>query len=86
MYTDLGLKVVAADLDPQANLTAAFVDEERLEKIWLDDTPSRTIFRCVQPLRRGIGDIASPELEEIDDDLALLIGDLQLSNFEDDFV
>lgn len=84
MYTDLGLKVVAADLDPQANLTTAFLDEERLEEIWLDDTPNSTIFRCVQPLRRGIGDIASPKLEEIDDDLALLTGDLQLSNFEDD--
>jgi cellulose biosynthesis protein BcsQ len=31
MYLDLGLKVIAADLDPQANLTAAFLDEDRLE-------------------------------------------------------
>ena len=84
MYNDLGLKVVAADLDPQANLTAAFLNEERLEEIWLDSTSNNTIFRCIQPLRRGIGDIASPKLEKIDDDLSLLIGDLQLSNFEDD--
>ena len=27
MYADLGVRVVAADLDPQANLTAAFIDE-----------------------------------------------------------
>jgi chromosome partitioning protein len=34
LYFDLGLRVIAADLDPQANLTAAFLDEDRLEEIW----------------------------------------------------
>ena len=29
MYADLGVSVVAADLDPQANLTAMFLSEER---------------------------------------------------------
>ncbi len=33
MYDDLGLRVVVADLDPQANLTAAFLHEERLEAL-----------------------------------------------------
>lgn len=28
MYVDLGLPVVAADLDPQANLTSMFFDDE----------------------------------------------------------
>ena len=31
MLNDLGHRVLACDLDPQANLTAAFLDEERLE-------------------------------------------------------
>jgi chromosome partitioning protein len=86
MYFDLGLRVVAADLDPQANLTAAFLDEDRLEEVWEDiDTDSHnTVFRCVKPLLSGIGDIAAPELEEIEDGLSLLIGDLQLSGFEDE--
>lgn len=86
MYFDLGLRVVAADLDPQANLTSAFLDEDRLEEIW-DGNPLQnynTIFRCVKPLLSGIGDIASPNLEKIDDGLGLLIGDLQLSGFEDE--
>ena len=30
MYADLGLRVLAADLDPQANLTSMFIDEDRL--------------------------------------------------------
>jgi chromosome partitioning protein len=86
MYSDLGLRVVAADLDPQANLTAAFLDEDRLEEIWenSDDRSHNTVFRCVKPLLSGIGDIAAPNLERIEDGLSLLIGDLQLSGFEDE--
>lgn len=44
MYSELGQRVVAVDLDPQANLTAFFLKEERLEKIWpwgRDDPNSR---------------------------------------------
>ncbi|MEM8808456.1 MAG: AAA family ATPase [Cyanobacteria bacterium P01_G01_bin.38] len=84
MYFDLGLRVVAADLDPQANLTAAFLDEDRLEEIWEGSDGYNTVFRCVKPLLSGTGDIASPELEKIEDGLSLLIGDLQLSGFEDE--
>lgn len=86
MYFDLGLKVIAADLDPQANLTAAFLDEDRLEEVWEGGNADsfNTIFRCVKPLLSGTGDIATPSLEKIEDGLSLLIGDLQLSGFEDD--
>lgn len=86
MYFDLGLRVIATDLDPQANLTAAFLDEDRLEEIWESQNSNSydTIFRCVKPLLSGIGDIATPNLEKIDDGLSLLVGDLQLSGFEDE--
>ncbi len=86
MYCDLGLQVVAADLDPQANLTAAFLDEDRLEEIWegSDIEDYNTVFRCVKPLLTGVGDITTPNLEKIEDGLSLLIGDLQLSGFEDE--
>lgn len=86
MYFDLGLKVIAADLDPQANLTAAFLDEDRLEEVWEGSNADsyNTVFRCVKPLLSGIGDIAAPNLEKIEDGLSLLIGDLQLSGFEDE--
>jgi chromosome partitioning protein len=89
MYYGLGLRVVAADLDPQAHLTAAFLTEERLEEIWETDHPAladryNTVFRCVQPLLSGVGDIAPPRLETIEAGLSLLMGDLQLSGFEDE--
>jgi len=34
MLADQGLRIVAADIDPQANLTAAFLDEDRLEQLF----------------------------------------------------
>ena len=90
MYADLGAGVVAADLDPQANLTAAFLDEDRLEELWPDSDHRHTAFGCVQPLIQGLGDIADPHLEYVVDEpavadqLALVVGDLALSGFEDE--
>ena len=95
MYYDMGLRVVAADLDPQANLTAAFLDEERLEELWLKGDHPQTIYGCIQPLLEGIGDITQPHVEAIsdvpgqllltpDDAIGLLVGDLQLSQIEDE--
>ena len=85
MYAERGLKVLAADLDPQSNLTAAFLDEERFEEIWSEDGPRATIHGYIQPLMRGVGDVVEcPEPLTIADDLALLPGDLQLSGLEDD--
>ncbi len=85
MYTELGKRVVAADLDPQANLTTAFLDEERLETLWLDGDHPHSIFGSVVALIEGSGDIAAPYLEHIDDGLVLLVGDLALSGLEDQF-
>ncbi|MEH1873218.1 ParA family protein [Nostoc sp.] len=65
MYQDLGLRVVAADLDPQANLTATFLDEERLELFSLNEGKIDTIFDSVKPLLTDMGDIDNPHLEYI---------------------
>jgi len=83
MYSDLGLRAVAADLDPQANLSAAFLDEDRLEQLWPDGDHPQTIFGCVQPLLRGVGDVGECHIEFVEQKLGLLVGDLSLSRFED---
>lgn len=85
MYADLGVRVVAADLDPQSNLSSTFLDEDRLAQLWPDSEHRETVFGAVQPLLRGIGDVRTPHLEPIEDEdqLALLVGDLALSGFED---
>ncbi len=85
MYADMGLKVLAADLDPQANLTAAFLEEERLEEFWPDGEHDKTVYGSIEPLLRGVGDILErPHAEEIDERIHLLVGDLALSRFEDE--
>ena len=63
MYADLGLSVIAADLDPQANLTAMFLDEDRMEELWPDDRHPQTVYGALQPLLEGTGDIAEPHVE-----------------------
>lgn len=82
-FAELGYTVVAADLDPQANLTSAFLTEDRIEQLWVSDQP-RTLARWVKPLRDGTGDIETPTPERISDALTLLPGDLSLSGFEDE--
>lgn len=84
MLSDIGYRVLACDLDPQANLTAAFLEEDRLEKLLYDvnDTSSKTILQCVQPLAET-GDIKDPTLTKITPELSLIPGDLTLAGFED---
>ncbi len=85
MYSEIGLKVLSSDLDPQANLTSAFLDDDRLEELWPEDTHDKTIYGSIEPLLRGTGDILErPYIEEITDNLHLLVGDLCLAQFEDE--
>lgn len=83
MFSELGQCVVALDLDPQANLTAAFMDEEELEHLWNDDLDSpTTIHRCITPLM-GVGDLKEPVTREFSSRLHLVPGDVALSRIED---
>ncbi|MCY4437515.1 MAG: AAA family ATPase [Chloroflexi bacterium] len=82
MYAELGVRVVAADLDPQANLTSMFLAEERLEAFWLKSSPEKTIYGALQPLLDGTGDVTPPCLEQPGQGLALVVGDLKLSSAE----
>lgn len=84
MFGEQGKRILAIDLDPQANLTAAFLDEDRLEDIWENnpDQPN-TIFRCIQPLLE-VGDIQTSKRIKITREISLIAGDLALSGFEDE--
>jgi chromosome partitioning protein len=85
MFADRGLRVLAADLDPQANLTAFFIDEDRLSLLWPEEESlDQTIFTAINPLRRGTGDVKEPHIEAIREALALIPGDMELSCFEND--
>lgn len=82
MFASLRKRVVIVDLDPQANLTAAFLAEEKIEEIWNNQTHGSTIYQCLKPLT-GVGDISEPFLVNITTDLYLLPGDVSLSSYED---
>lgn len=85
MFSEMGKRVVAIDLDPQANLTSAFLPEEELEMLWDLDNKSPgadTIFQCVRPLTE-VGDIQIPQTKRISTRLHLVPGDLALAGFED---
>jgi len=88
MAASQGLNVLAADLDPQANLTANFLDDAQLEALWPVNGAStdgaRTVFGSIEPLLRGVGDITEPPTFPVADRLWLLPGDLALSGFEDE--
>lgn len=83
LYADIGLNVIAADFDPQSNLSSMFLDEERLEELWPEGEHSDTIFGTVWPLKEEMGDFADVHVEEINGRLGLIPGDLGLSGFED---
>lgn len=84
MFAELGLSVLAADLDPQANLTSMFLSEDELEDIWEEDGSSRTVTGCLAPLMEGTGDIAKPYIAPITPQIGLIVGDLSLSSVEDE--
>lgn len=82
--SEIGQSVLVCDLDPQANLTAAFLEEDRLDQLWNKSANSdraATIFQCVKPLTEA-GDFSSPRLIEVAEGLSLLPGDPALCGFE----
>jgi len=83
MCVELGQRVLAIDLDPQANLTTMFLEEERLEELWPEDGENQSVLSCISPIMDGLGDIAPAPLQQIRPELHLLPGDLGLSQFED---
>ncbi|MEK6747581.1 MAG: AAA family ATPase [Pseudomonadota bacterium] len=84
MFSEMGKRIVAIDLDPQANLTSAFLPEEELEMLWDIDSKSPgadTIYQCIRPLTE-VGDILDPQTKRINSRLHLVPGDLGLARFE----
>lgn len=83
MFSELGVKVIAADLDPQSNLTAMSLSEDLIETIY-DPSSRRTIYSSIEPLKRGVGDLKLRDPIKISERFGLIPGDLNLSDFEDE--
>lgn len=83
MFADNGVRVVAVDLDPQANLTSMCLEEDDLERLW-SRSGDRTIYDAIRPLLEGEGDIGELRTEALGKGLSLVVGDLALSKAEDE--
>lgn len=81
MLSQLGIKTIAVDLDPQSNLTSMFLTAERLEEIYENEL-KLTISDSITPVASGDPYIPV-HVEQITDNLGLVIGNLSLSTFED---
>lgn len=83
MFSELGKRVVVLDLDPQANLTAAFLDEDEINNLWERKSEPTTIYRAVHPLTE-VGDIQPVLVQSISRRLHLVPGDVALASFEEE--
>ena len=81
MYANLDYNVVVADLDPQANLTTMFLNDDEVETLWKE---SKTIHASLRPLLAGTGDVAEPHLVAPAAGIHLVAGDMNLSAAEDE--
>jgi len=81
MLSEMGIKTIAVDLDPQSNLTSMFLSSERLEEI-LEHSLKVTILDAINPIVNG-DPFVPAHLEEITENLCLIPGNLALSAFED---
>lgn len=80
MFAARGVRVVAADLDPQANLTAMSLTLDKIELIDEDKIPS--IYDVIAPVISGDPPVA-PQVLTVAENFGLLPGDLELSFVED---
>lgn len=81
MLSELGIKTIAVDLDPQSNLTSMFLTSDRFEQVYANNLPI-TILDSIDPVVSG--DPYQPiHIEQINNNLGLILGNLSLSVFED---
>jgi cellulose biosynthesis protein BcsQ len=84
---DAGKNVVVADLDPQANLTSFFLDDDEIDEVWKNPAVGGpTVYSALEPLLRGTGDIDAFRARKVDGEqrLRLIPGDLRLAEIEDE--
>ena len=86
MLSELGIRCLAVDLDPQSNLTTTFLSEGRQEEVYQSDAAEHayTILNAIEPVIAGESPVPV-HIEEITDNLGLILGDLSLSTYEDKF-
>jgi len=87
---DQGKRVLIVDADPQCNISSFFVEERFLDERLGESAESeqgKTIWSAVKPVVEGTGDVMEiPVYKATDtnDNLMLIIGDVLLSQYEEE--
>lgn len=76
-----GLTVLMVDCDSQCNLTAYSLEDNVISRCWGEK--GNSIYRILEQVEKGLGDIRQRSPEKINDKLYIVPGDLYLSNYED---
>lgn len=84
MFAELGKRVLAADLDPQAQLTQALVDEDRLAPLWPERGGRDTVLGAVRRAMDAVPGGATHQVESVAEGLGVLAGDPELATIEDE--
>lgn len=86
-FADLGETILLVDTDPQCNLSAFYLTEDYLDQVLAesrDAESSQTVWSAVLPVVQGRGDIRDIEAVEVQKRVHLLLGDVWLSEYEDE--
>lgn len=81
LIADSKKTVLMVDCDSQCNLSAYSVCDETIERSW--NTDKNSIYKVLENVSIGMGDITEKEPLKIRDYLYLVPGDVDLSRFED---
>jgi cellulose biosynthesis protein BcsQ len=82
MLAEQNFRVLAADMDPQGNLSAAFLGEEKIESLAAEDH-FFSVRYAVARIFNGTGNLRPAKTIQLADNLALLPADIYLADIED---
>lgn len=84
---DLGHSVLLVDTDPQCNLSSFYLPEKVLDELLGESSGTgtgETVWSAIEPVVLGRGDIHHVEPIELSPKLHLLVGDVLLSQYEEE--
>lgn len=86
---DMGHRVLVVDADPQCNLSAFHLPEDQLDHFLGESETEEakgfnTLWAGLRPVVLGRGDVVSVDLFEVRENVLLLVGDVLLSQYEEE--
>lgn len=82
-----GQRVLMIDADPQCNLSAFCIEEDELDDILAKSEAGKgtaTVWDGIKPVILGRGDVVDVDVLEIYDKVLLLVGDVLISQYEEE--